>query len=232
MLRITRRSAMLAGLGFGGTMAARAVTKDFWNEKKPEDWTDDEAQQLLTKSPWAKDASIFDAAAHKGVSNAPRAGGVYRRNGTVSNGQSSVPLNGSTGNWKATVLWESALPVRDALRIKMTGFDESYIVGLVGDIPGVGVPSDDDSASERQQKLDMLKENTRIERKDDPLELQTVKIAQRTRRSPSGTLFYFSRVFPITLEDKQVTFVTKVGPLEVKCKFTLRDMMYRGNFEL
>ena len=31
---------------------------------------------------------------------------------------------------------------------------------------------------------------------------------------------------------KQVTFVTKVGPLEVKCKFTLRDMLYRGNLEL
>jgi hypothetical protein len=43
---------------------------------------------------------------------------------------------------------------------------------------------------------------------------------------------YFSRVLPLTLEDKQVTFLTKVGPLEVKCKFTLRDMMNRGSLEL
>jgi hypothetical protein len=39
-------------------------------------------------------------------------------------------------------------------------------------------------------------------------------------------------VLPITTEDKQVTFVTKVGPLEVKCKFTLHDMLYHGNLEL
>jgi len=94
------------------------------------------------------------------------------------------------------------------------------------------VPSDDDGPEERQQKLTILKETTRLERKDDPLELQRVKIAPRTPQSPSGTLFYFSRVFPLTLEDKQVTFVTKVGPLEVKCKFTLKDMMYRGSLEL
>jgi hypothetical protein len=33
-------------------------------------------------------------------------------------------------------------------------------------------------------------------------------------------------------EDKQATFSTKLGPIDVKCKFTLRDMMYRGNLEL
>ena len=129
--------------------------------------------------------------------------------------------------------WDSALPVRDALKTPKTAdVDENYIIALIGDIPGVGVPSDDDDPAERQQKLTILKEATRLERKDDPLELQRAKIAPRTPQSPSGTLFYFSRVFPLTPEDKQVTFVTKVGPLEVKCKFTLRDMMYRGNLAL
>jgi hypothetical protein len=115
---------------------------------------------------------------------------------------------------------------------KTSDADENYIIALVGDIPGASVPTDDDSAAERQQKMDVLKESTRLERKDDPLELQRVKIAPRTPRSPSGTLYYFSRVLPLTPEDKQVTFVTKVGPLEVKCKFTLHDMLYHGNLEL
>jgi hypothetical protein len=231
---MTRRSAVLVGLGLGGAVAARAWAKDFWSEKKPEDWTEDEVQQMLTKSPWAKDASIFDSAAHKGLSSAPRAGGISRRGGTPSGGGTPLPspTGGSSGSWRATVRWESALPVRDALKTKISGADENYIIALIGDIPGVGVPSDDDSPAERQQKLDMLKETTRLERKDDPLELQQVKIAPRTPRSPSGTWFYFSRVFPLTPEDKQVTFVTKVGPLEVKCKFTLRDMLYHGSLEL
>jgi hypothetical protein len=125
------------------------------------------------------------------------------------------------------------LPVREAAKsAKSKDAEENYILALLGDIPGVGVPSDDDEPGERQQKMDNLKESTRLERRDDPLELQRVKIAPRTPLSQAGTLFYFSRVLPIVPDDKQVTFVTKVGPLEVKCKFTLRDMLYRGNLEL
>jgi len=125
------------------------------------------------------------------------------------------------------------LPVWEATKAaKNKDAEENYIIAVIGDIPGAGVPSDDDEPAERQQKMDVLKENTQLERKDDPLELQRVKIAPKTPLSPAGTLFYFSRVLPIMPEDKQVTFVTKVGPLEVKCKFMLRDMLYRGNLEL
>jgi len=242
---------MLTGLGLGAAVTASAWAKEFWNEKKPEDWTEDEIRQILSKSPWAKVASIFDVAAHRTVSSAPIAGGLDCGAGplppmiggvpmpTMAGGNPSptmpgnpLPTVGSSGKWQATVRWESALPVRNALKAKISGVDENYIIALVGDIPGAGVPTDDDSLAERAQKMDVLKESTRIERKGDPLELQEVRISPRRPRSPSGTLFYFSRVFPITPEDKQVTFVTKIGPLEVKCKFTLHDMMYRGKLEL
>ena len=56
------RRAFVTGLGFAA--AAYGWAKDFWNDKKPSDWTEDEVQQMLTKSPWAKDASIFDTASH------------------------------------------------------------------------------------------------------------------------------------------------------------------------
>jgi len=229
---MTRRSAVLMGLGLGGAAVLSAWTKDFWNEKKAADWTDDEIQQMLNKSPWAKDASIFDSAAHKGLSTAPRTAGAGRRGRTTTSGN-AAPLPGYAAAWKAIVRWESALPVREAVKAaRNKDAEENYILAVIGDIPGVGVPSDDDDPAERQQKMDNLKENTRLERRDDPLELQRVKIAPKTPLSPAGTLFYFSRVLPIMPEDKQVTFVSKVGPLEVKCKFTLRDMLYRGNLEL
>jgi hypothetical protein len=222
------------GLGLGGAAALSAWAKDFWNEKKAAEWTDDEIQQMLNKSPWAKDASIFDSAAHKGLSSAPRTAGASRRSSGRTNAPgSATPTAGYPANWKAIVRWESALPVREAEKAaKSKDAEENYILSIVGDIPGVGVPSDDDEPSERKAKMDNLIENTRLERRDDPLELQQVKIAAKTPLSPAGTLFYFSRVLPIVPEDKQVTFFTKVGPLEVKCKFTLRDMLYRGNLEL
>ena len=230
---MTRRSVVLMGLGLGGAVALPAWAKDFWNDKKAADWTDDEVQQMLNRSPWAKEASIFDSAAHKGLSSAPRTAGLGRRSGgRTSTPGSPAPLPGSPAAWKAIVRWESALPVREAVKAPNKDAAENYIIALIGDIPGVGVPSDDDEPSERRQKMDNLKESTRLERRDDPLELQQVKSAPKTPLSPAGTWFYFSRVLPITPDDKQVTFVTKVGPLEVKCKFTLRDMLYRGNLEL
>jgi len=225
------RRAFVSGLGFAA--ATYGWAKDFWNDKKPADWTGDEVQQMLTKSPWAKEASIFDSATHKGVSSAPYAGGVYGPRPYEAPDGKSVPAVSGRKGWSAIVRWESSLPVRDAMKAtKMADADENYIIALLGDIPGASVPTDDDSAAERQQKMEVLRESTRLERRDDPLELQRVKIAPRTPLSPSGTLYYFSRVLPITPDDKQVTFVTKVGPLEVKCKFTLRDMLYRGNLEL
>jgi len=218
-------------LGFAA--AAFGWAKDFWNDKKPADWTEDENQQILTRSPWAKDASIFDSATHKGVSSAPYAGGIYGSPQYESPDGKSLPSVRGPKGWRATVRWESALPVREALKATKSGdADKSYIIAVVGEIPAASVPSDDDDAAERQRKLDILKEGTRLERKDDPLELQRVKIAPRTPLSPAGTLYYFSRALPLTPEDKQVTFVTRVGPLEVKCKFTLRDMVYRGKLEL
>ena len=45
-----------------------------------------------------------------------------------------------------------------------------------------------------------------------------------------GTLFYFPRSEPI--KDGQVLFVTKMGPVEVKCKFTVKEMTVHGKLEL
>src|ERR1043166_8468968 len=55
---MTRRDAILIGLTFPAGIASPASSKDFWNEKPPAEWTPDEIQQLLTKSPWAKEASV------------------------------------------------------------------------------------------------------------------------------------------------------------------------------
>ncbi|MDP8989501.1 MAG: hypothetical protein M3N41_05390 [Acidobacteriota bacterium] len=231
---MTRRSAVLMGLGLGGAAALSAGAKDFWTGKKAADWTDGEIQQMLNKSPWAKDAAIFDSAAHKGMSTAPRTSAASPRSGgRTSTPGTPAPTPGYSATWKAIVRWESALPVLEAMKAaRNKDAEENYILALIGDIPGVGVPSDDDEPAERKAKMDNLVENTQLERRDDPLELQRVKIAPKTPLSPAGTLFYFSRVLPIMPQDKQITFVTKVGPLEVKCKFTLRDMLYRGNLEL
>jgi hypothetical protein len=229
--RITRRSALVA-LGIASASAlnpAWGFAGEFWDQKQPSAWSKEEMERLMTKSPWAKEASIDNTAQSGPIMTRS----VPTRRGGVANQTGTNPTADFTGKWKASVRWESALPVREALGdTKMTvALSENYIINVFGDIPSPA-PSDLDSEDERKTKFDILQERTRIERKGDPLELKRVELSHRTPFSTPGTLFYFSRVFPIMPDDKQVTFVTKIGPLELKCKFTLKDMIYRGNLEL
>jgi hypothetical protein len=77
-----------------------------------------------------------------------------------------------------------------------------------------------------------LKDNTTLEHKGDLIKLNRVELAPKNGRLEDGTLFYFSRLLALKLEDKEVIFTTKLGPLKVKCKFVLKDMLYRGKLEL
>jgi hypothetical protein len=236
---MTRRSALLAGLGFplgAITFPSGAFAKDFWNERKPEDWTSSEVKELLTKSPWAKDASVTDNAEIGGM-GVPRA--APSRRGTIGTGQAartdSSPAPATKIAWKAIVRWESALPVREALKKaappkpSLKDVQDFYVLNVIGNLPSAISSPDEppDSAP-----LQYLKQVTKLEHKGDQVYLSRVELAPENDASPAGTLFYFSRMLALMLKDKEALFTTKIGPLDVKCKFTLGDMLYRGVLEL
>lgn len=228
---ITRRTAILIAT----VPAWGFASKEFWNEKKPADWTEDEVNQMLTKSPWAKEASVSYGIAQG--SNAGRSGrmtgggmsgrtmGGSRSTGsaTASNGASTGP--NISGKDKALVRWESALPIREAAHTKMTtDLEQNYVLSLSGDLPVMG-PRAEDEEGERERKVEMLKQYTKLDKKD-PIFLSNA-IVQR-----SATWFYFLRNDLLTEKDRQVTFVTKLGPIDVKVKFNLKEMLYQGKLEL
>lgn len=192
----------------------------------PSDWTDAEVRLLLNKSPWAKEGSISDTSRMGSLSSAPGGGGGGRRTARARSGTSSSGAAASTApvvTWKATIRWESALPVREALHRGAPGqVPEDYILNVFGEVPGFD-PDTGDA---------ILKDNTILEHKGDQVKLNRVEPAPKNSLSEDGTLFYFSRLLALKLEDKEVTFSTKLGPLKVKCKFTLKDMLYRGNLDL
>jgi hypothetical protein len=49
-----RRLFLIAGAGVAAWLPLDAATVDFWNKKAPADWTSEEIDRLITKSPWAK----------------------------------------------------------------------------------------------------------------------------------------------------------------------------------
>lgn len=223
---MTRRTAILLSLGLPGIV--RAAPAEFWNERKPEEWTEAECEELLTQSPWAREASVtFNTG---GGILAPRTtrGGMRRTGGTIDTSSDKGP-----DHYKAIVRWESALPVREANHHQLKDDPAAnYILSVSGDVPMLGGGSaGDETDDEFQKRLEMLKEYSKLEKKGDPIYL--VKIGRLTGPpAKSGTLFYFERNDLIRLSDHQVTFYTKMGPIEVKCKFPLHEMVYHGKLEL
>src|SRR5579864_8962177 len=167
---MTRRRAILLSLGIpaGAAMTADWAfsAREFWDEKKPADWTAAEIQELLTASPWAKEASV----AYGGM------GRMSRRSAGVPTGTTNP---GGTGvehqQYKALVRWETALPIRLASHSNSTDDPAAnYIINLIGDLPMLGSHKDEDE-TQREQRVEMLKEYTRLERKHDPIYLAQMK---------------------------------------------------------
>jgi hypothetical protein len=226
---MTRRTALW--LMAGAPLAAgpfAAAPREFWNETDPSRWTPEEIEQMLNDSPWAKRASIslHDSAPGFG---APNLGGISRSGrigGTARGGTSKAPdADSGKVTFQAVIRWESARPVRAAEKLGGVEEPDAYVLTAVGDFPNSGSANDD--PAEREQREAMLREYTRLERKgDSPIYLE------RTQPIAAGIRFYFSRLEPITAANKEITFATKMGPLEMKAKFPLKDMLYRGKLEL
>ncbi len=129
---------------------------------------------------------------------------------------------------EALVRWESALPIREADHSRIKDDPAAnYILSLTGDVPMLGEKSTAETEADLQARLEALKQYTKLEKKGGPIYLS--KIGQAPG---SGTLFYFERNDLIRLQDREVTFVTRLGPIEVKAKFPLKEMVYRGKLEL
>lgn len=204
------------------------AAKEFWTERDPKDWSAAEVKEFLAKSPWAKEAEIKDNG-QVGSLGSPRSVG-RRAQAQTPRGQNEAPPSTAKITWKAVVRWDSALPVREALK---TGgpkdIKDFYVLNVIGNLPSA-VPRED--APVDQGALLYLKDNTKLQHKGDEIHLARVEDAPATALSAAGTYFYFSRMLALMPEDKEATFVTKIGPLDLKCKFSLRDMLYHGNLEL
>ena len=105
--------------------AAGLAAAGVWDTKPFTDWTDKETQLVLTDSPWAGKGSLTNA----------RAGGNA----------------GQVPDWKITVTWRTALPIRQALvrqqigqggkvapeqQAMLTAVEPHYIVAVEG-LPGM-----------------------------------------------------------------------------------------------
>jgi hypothetical protein len=224
---ITRRDVLWIAASAPFVKVANAASKEFWDAKEPEQWTKEEVDQLLNQSPWAKPAAIsFNN--KSGALNIPGFGPMV--NGRPYPGVGVPADAGKNASnplaFQAVIRWETARPIRIAEKNKNFENSQFYVLAAIGDFPSTGDSNEDLAA--REQRREMLQEFTRLERKGDaPIYLDRIEPI-----AAGGIRFYFSRIEPIKESNKEITFATKVGPLEFKAKFSLKDMLYRGKLEL
>lgn len=143
---------------------------------------------------------------------------------------------------KALVRWESAEPLRLARRGDWpTQYEKMYVISVSG-MPSMGARGGQgrpgggregvDPDEMRQRMMSQLREFTELRRKGrDPIGPETID----AREGSGGRLLLFAfpqGAEPISVDEKEVEFRTRMGPLDLKSKFKLKDMLYQGRLAL
>src|SRR5258708_3408592 len=245
-----------------GCTAFLLVAEEFWVKKPFTEWSVKDATKLLQNSPWSHEVSVGGAMPMEGGSagGGRRGGGGRggnndmggmatggtdwggggaggRRGGGGAGYPSEAGVGPGGGSMMLRVRWQSALPIREAIVVTQLGPEKAdsdqakkflnqvsseYIVAVVGLPPALDRVPD--------EQLNQLAKGAVLQRKDkDPIEAGSV---QRIPGEKGSVAFFFPKTSAITLEDKEVEFVSKVARIEVRRKFKLKDMMVGDKLEL
>jgi hypothetical protein len=242
MHKVWRQSVVLI-------VAAASLTAadPVWNSKPAAQWTEEDAERILTTSPWAK--QVRAVVTRRLTEEQLREGGQMGQPTGV--GHDGVDPKGSGPNVSLNIFtgpggddrsprslpqpialklrWESALPIRIAEFKSRTVDapaldDEGYRIAVYG-IPGGGFKGDPKELGKPLKNLAALKRDGKKDVR--PVSVEVVQLE-------SGVVVVY--VFPLSAEigknDKQVRFEAQIGRIVVAHTFDLSEMEYMGKLEL
>ena len=200
---ISRRQLFLLA---GAAARLAASEPPFWNTKPANEWDLGDIYRLSNKSPWANPVQAFAPARDQGWPPAGRWGGT-------------TPL----GDWgpKGVVTWESARPIREALKTPLPRmFNNCYVIGVDGISTGGGGYPD------YQRSATFLRGKGKVK-----WSLRAI-VSRELIRNSAVRLFGFPRTFPIDVDMSEVYFEAQFGRWQVQTKFHPRDMIYKGELAI
>jgi len=234
---MTRRQLLLfAGAGYS-VLHLGAATQEFWEKKPPAEWTTEEIDHLITKSPWAKEESAEYAAPENGNGAKGAMPKIAFPGGGRNRGGGGGGRRGGTTSYKGIVRWESAAPILAAMKAPLPEqFANHYVISVTG-LPLFGAAITQANGEEPRRRpteddaYDKLKQFTRLE----PHARDGVQagVVHRQVSSNASFLFGFSQeILQLVAADKEVVFSTNLGHLAVKAKFELKEMLYHGELAI
>jgi len=216
-----------------------------WKTKPISNWTEDDARQILTNSPWAK-STIAGLSRIQSEDQRREGGNMGQPHGPgydgINNGKVPLPnlksiYGGSGGNVRRTgdtksvtvrVVWESAMPVR-AAELKSHDIEQPTLSEDGYHIAVYGVPfaevKDPKKAGDPMKDLAML----RREGKKD-VKPSSVEVFQRD--NDLVVVYIFPLSAEISRKDQRVDFFAQIGRLNVAQVFSPEEMIFQSKLEL
>ena len=232
------RRKLMGVLGVWVLACSALVAADFWEDEEFTRWSDRDVQRMLTDSPWSKQVNIVMGGLREEETSRFTGDGVNFGGGGGRRGGGDGGFSGIRRT-RVSVVWINALPVRQAMVRNLIGRNGSippegeqflseedpfYTVAVVGLPPAFQVLG---------QMIEEVLAETMLKRDDkDPIEPIDIGFLREGDQS-IRVMFMFPRTDPITLDDREVEFVTKLGSItEISRTFRLRDMQIDGRLLL
>ena len=230
------------------TCVALAADDAPWRSKQIANWSEDDAKQVLTNSPWVK---TFTQTLSAGQNDGQRSGmgrpggiglggvglgmpGMGRRGiGGYPNG-SGYPNSGngdSSSNEppKVTLRWENAMPVRK-VELKTHDDDAPTLDDHHYAIVVYGVP-DRMLAGDTSKLQDQLKKQAALKR-DGKKDSEPSSVGVIDRANGRVVVYLFPMTNDITKGDRRVEFDVTIGRLELTQSFFTDEMVWQDELEL
>jgi hypothetical protein len=214
--------------------------------KDPAKWSDKDIQRILNDSPWAKKLMVPNGVSlyqengetERGVMSDARAGSRGMGGAPVGGGNmgdgfggGGVPQdNGPAGRLNIddidlVIRWQSAAPVQAAL-LRASAMpvidaqDETYSIAVI--LPSLPVGA-------AMAEAALVKATTLSWKAHEALHPIRVTVP---RKDMPVFGFQFARTHPIELEDTEVEFATRLGAMQIRKKFKLKEMNFQRKLAL
>jgi hypothetical protein len=235
-----------------GSLAPLAARN--WDRATFPEWSDDHVDKLLTDSPWARPMTLpfrFSAPARRPF-NVSEFAQIGEPLGLPKGWPSGGPTTGSRtpriddGNAPPaqteiylTTRWSSALPIRQAMALHqfgrsglssakaaelLQGNAAEYVLEVAGFPVGM-VPQ-----GVRRFEAELLESSTLLLKGRKTLRATAASVPEHGNHL-IATL-RFPRFENLSDSDGFIEFAAQAGPMDIRQKFKLRDMNYKGRLEL
>ncbi len=201
-----------------------------WKIKPALEWTEEDAQQVLAKSPWAKE--VRATVTRRLTEDQLREGGQMGQPRTIGNegvdpkgsGPKSLPQS-------ITLLlrWESALPVRLA-EMKSHEVEPPTLEGDGYSIAVYGIPGGDFKGG--PEKLGAPLKDLAVLKREGKKDVKPVRVEVFQREDGAVVVYLFPLSAEISKKDQRIRFDAQIGRVVLAQDFDLSEMEFQGKLEL